>query len=170
MPSYSPEQAFVTKFYTSLKKNEFTMETLNFSCSRTSKLLLKWAGIMRWWDWTCAGDSCWSFGSRNWKWLKEIIPGELCGGSSGAEGSLGREPMARSTPGCGHGAWLAGRSCSRSGLWGAWSIQYWFQVPESITLHLELLLLQDLGCACSGWVFEQICGFQCCSLTRWEIP
>lgn len=48
MPSYSPEQAFVTKFYANLKKNEYTMETLNFSCTRTSKLLLNWAGITRW--------------------------------------------------------------------------------------------------------------------------
>lgn len=55
----------------------------------------------------------------------------------------------------------AGQVCEEPGRLNTGS-----RCQNSISLHLELLFVQDLGCPCSGWVFEQICGCQCCSLTQ----
>lgn len=140
------------------------METLNFSCTRASKLLLNWAGIMSWWDWTFAGDS-WSFGSKNWVWLKEMIPKEFWG--IPGEGAHGQEH-----PRVWPWAWLAGRwggpVCEEPGPY--WSlVLYWSQVPEFHLLALGAVVCAGFG-VCMLRLGFWICACRCCSLTQMRNP
>lgn len=179
MPSYSPEQASINKFYANLKKQVYNGNTDRiWAVPEPVSYCFKWVAMMRWLNWNTFMNA------THWWQLLEVLAART--GSSWRKLLL--ESVGESPEPCGQGDLFGGLTrlictalfVSYNGLgvlvtgrqYSRWSLceerlplNTRFRCWNCISLHLELLFVQDLGCpwtlpitdhnlyTCSSWAF-----------------
>ena len=176
MPSYNPEQAFVNKFYANLEKQVYNGNTDRiWAIPEPVSYCFKWVGMMRLLNWNTFMKA------THWWQLLQVLAGRT--GSSWRKSllaSVGEGPVPREISLEALHGWCAHQRVSARmdlGLW--WQaghtagdvseeplpLSTGFRCQNCISLHLELLFVQDLGCpytppsmdqnlyTCSRWAF-----------------